>query len=261
VAHGNDTGRVERDVIVGEQAPVVHLIGGPYISCSGVSQAVPEGSKKLLAFVALRRSPIRRAYVAGTLWPDGDDQRAAGNLRSALWRLRQAGIDVIRTDKLSLFLADSVQIDLELLDAWADRLIRGDIEPADLAMNRLPDGAYHLLPGWYDEWVIMRRERFRQRVLHALESLAYLLSERGQHAEAIDAAIRAVSEDPLRESAQRALLSAYLVQGNHREARLSYAAFARLLRRELGVEPSRQIKGLLGLGLEQWTSNRDAVSG
>jgi DNA-binding SARP family transcriptional activator len=236
--------------------PVVHLIGGPYVCYGGASRAVPEGSKKLLAFVALRRNRLERSYVAGTLWPFGDDLRAAGNLRSSLWRLRQAGIDVIHTDKWSLVLAEGVRVDVDLLGTWASRVIHGAAEPADLTTTHLPDGACDLLPGWDDEWVVIHRERVRQRVLHALESLAALLSARGQHAEAIDAAIQAVCEEPLRESAHRALLSAHLAQGNYIEAQLAYGAFARRLRRELAVEPSPQIRELLG---EQWISNSDAV--
>jgi DNA-binding SARP family transcriptional activator len=249
----------EGDITVIERAPVVHLIGGPYVSYGRASRAVPEGSKKLLALVALRRNRLERPYVAGTLWPFGDDHRAAGNLRSSLWRLRRAGIDVIQTDKWSLGLAEGVQVDVDQLGSWASRLIRGVAEPADLTTRHLPDGACDLLPGWDDEWVVSHRERVRQWVLHALESLAALLSGRGQHAEAIDAAIRAVCEDPLRESAQRALLSAYLACGNHIEAQVAYGAFARHLRRELAVEPSPQIRKLLGS--EQWTNNSDAAAG
>jgi DNA-binding SARP family transcriptional activator len=233
------------DIAALEQAPVVHLIGGPYVTYRGAPRAVPEGSKKLLAFVALRRHRLERAYVAGTLWPFGDELRAAGNLRSCLWRLRRAGINVIQTDNWSLRLAEGVQVDVDLLGSWANRLIRGVAEPADLTSGHLPDGACHMLPGWDDEWVVMHRERVRQRVLHALEALARLFSERGQHAEAIDAAIQAVSEEPLRESAQRVLLSAYLAQGNRIEAQLAYSAFARRLRLELAVEPSPQTAELL----------------
>jgi DNA-binding SARP family transcriptional activator len=54
---------------------------------------VPDGSKKLLAFLALDRRLFDRHYVAGTLWPDSDEDRAGGCLRTSLWRLRQAGLD------------------------------------------------------------------------------------------------------------------------------------------------------------------------
>lgn len=225
--------------------PVVHLIGGPYVRYGAERRSVPEGSKKLLAFVALRRGRVERPYAAGVLWPFGGDLRAAGNLRSALWRLRRAGIDVVEADKWSLRLAEKVQVDVHRLAGWSNRLIHGSAEAEDLTSDQVPDAACHLLPGWYDEWAVLERERIRQRVLHALEALSVALSEQGRHAEAVEVALRAVLEEPLRESGQRALLAAYLAQGNLAEARRAYAKFARLLRSELGVEPSRQITALM----------------
>ena len=156
-------------------------------------------------------------------------------------------------------MAEGVRVDVHQLAGWASRLIHGTAEPADLNTRHVPDHACHLLPGWYEEWVVMERERLRQRVLHALEALAELHSERGRHAEAVDAATRAVTEEPLRETAQRVLLAAYLAQGNQAEARLAYGAFARLLRRELGVEPSRHLTALLGC--QDVTSTRGRAIG
>ena len=74
---------------------VVHLLGGLYVTRNGVRTEVPDGSKRLLAFLALRRGRVERCHAAGTLWSSVDDRRAAGNLRSALWRLRRADIDVL----------------------------------------------------------------------------------------------------------------------------------------------------------------------
>jgi DNA-binding SARP family transcriptional activator len=48
---------------------------------------------------------VERRHVAGILWPLGHDSRAAGNLGSALWRLRGAGIDILQTDKWSIALS------------------------------------------------------------------------------------------------------------------------------------------------------------
>ena len=228
------------------QRAQVHLLAGPYVTYGDERRIVPEGSKRLLAFVALRRGRVERPYAAGALWPFGDDLRAAGNLRSALWRLRRAGVDVIEADKWSLALAPGTVVDVHQLAGWATRLIHRVAEPEDLALQHLPEDACNLLPGWYDEWVVLERERVRQRVLHGLEALAGLLAEQGRYAEAVEAALRAVADEPLRETAQRALLSVYLAQGNTVEAQTAYAKFASLLRRELGVEPSRQITALIG---------------
>jgi len=225
--------------------PVVHLFEGPYVTCGGQRFAVPQGSKRLLAFVALRRGRVERPYASGALWPFGDDVRAAGNLRSALWRLRRSGIDVLDADKWSLTLAEDVAVDVHVLADWASRLIHGTPASDDLSLSRLPSGALDLLPGWYDDWAIVERERTRQRMLHALEALSRALSDLGRHADAVEAAMTAVAAEPLRESAQRVLLEAHLSQGNRAEAERAYLSFRSLMRAELGTEPSAQIAALL----------------
>jgi DNA-binding SARP family transcriptional activator len=219
----------------------VHLFGGPYVSVDGRRCLVPEGSKRLLAFVALRRGRVERRYVAGTLWPVGNDGRAIGNLRSALWRLRAAGIDVLHCDKWSLSLLEQARVDVHELQAWADRIIAGSPRAADLDPVRLEAEALDLLPGWYDDWTILERERLRQRVLHALEAQSQLLSEQGRHADAISAALAAMMAEPLRESAQRALIEAYLAEDNWADAQRILHAYSALLDRELGVAPSREL--------------------
>lgn len=223
----------------------VHLFGGPYVVVNGRRRPVPEGSKRLLAFVALRRGRVERRLVAGTLWPVGGDDRAAGNLRSSLWRLRSAGVEVMHCDKWSLSLSEHVRVDVHDLRAWADRLIGGSPLPQDLVCAPLAGDALDLLPGWYDDWMVLERERLRQRVLHALEAQSLELSRRGCHADAIEAAIGAVNAEPLRESAQRTLILAYLAEGNWIEAQRVLAGYRRLLARELRVAPSEDLVGLV----------------
>jgi DNA-binding SARP family transcriptional activator len=238
-----DTHQVGRPVPSTENpdASVVHLLGGLYVTVGARRQDVPEGSKQLLAYVALRRRRVERRQVAGTLWPFGDEERAAGNLRSALWRLRRAGINVLVVDKWSLALQSHVIVDLHFLDHWATRLIEGTALGRDLAISPYVADALDLLPGWYDDWALAERERLRQRILHALEALSARLTNLGRFADAVDAALLAVSAEPLRESAQRTLIEAHVAEGNLTEARRSFLAYAALLRRELGVDPSNDL--------------------
>jgi DNA-binding SARP family transcriptional activator len=217
--------------------PVVHLFGGPYVSFGGMRREVPEGSKRLLVFIALHRGSIARRCAAGSLWPVGDDLRASGNLRSALWRLRGAGIDLVDADKWSLTMADGVSVDVHEVGDWATRLIRDRACQEDLSIPPSSSDALDLLPGWYDDWVLMERERIRQRMLHALEALSRALVRNGRYAEAVEAAMTAVVADPLRESSQRVLIDAHLAEGNWIEGRRTLAAYRELLSRELGTEP------------------------
>jgi len=102
-----------------------------------------------------------------------------------------------------------------------------------------------LLPDWYDDWVLVERERLRQLRLHALEALAISRMEAGRHGEAAGAALSAVSIEPLRESAQRVLIRVHLAEGNVGEAVRQYHSYKQLLLEELGLAPSDQLESLM----------------
>lgn len=223
----------------------ITLLGGPLVTLAGDPVDVPEGSKRLLAFVCLSRGAVERRRAAGTLWPFGDDVRAAGNLRSALWRLKCAGIDVLESDKVSLWLRPGTVVDVDLLNDWADRLVSGRARPSDLEVIRWHADFLELLPGWYDDWALFERERLRQVLLHALEVLARQLSSRQRHAEAVAVAMAAVSVEPLRESAQCVLIECHLGEGNVAEARRAYETYREIAGRELGVAPGRRLQTLV----------------
>jgi len=221
------------------------LFGGPYVERAGARLPVPDGAQRLVALVALRDGWADRRVVAGLLWPDVPEERAAGNLRSAIWRLKSAGLDVLAVQRWALVLQDCVVVDALEVSAWADRLVRGRQRPEDLALDRLAAEPDELLPGWVDDWVTFERERLRQRVLHALETLSAELGRVGRHGEAVEAALSAVRMEPLRESAQRTLVRAHLAEGNRAEAIRTVDAYARLLQRELGIGVSGELSRLV----------------
>jgi DNA-binding SARP family transcriptional activator len=220
---------------VERQTPyMLHLFSGPYVTRGRQRLDVPEGSKRLVAFVAIHETPVERRYAAGTLWPLGDDTRAAGNLRSAIWRLKSAGAAILISDKHTIRLRDDVAVDANILTAWARRLVRGDATSDDLDL--LPSGAavQDLRPGWYDDWATTERERTRQLLLHAVEALSRKLAAVGRCAEAIEAAMMVVHAEPLRETAQQVLMDALLAEGNWSEAQRCYEHYRVMLDRELG---------------------------
>jgi DNA-binding SARP family transcriptional activator len=109
----------------------------------------------------------------------------------------------------------------------------------------VPELTSDLLPDWYEEWVQDERESLRQLRLHGLETLAAALSRAGRHADAIQAALAAIRIEPLRETAHRTLIEAHLAEGNCSEARRQFGQCRRLLREELGVEPSESTRRLI----------------
>jgi DNA-binding SARP family transcriptional activator len=218
------------------------LLGGFNLTVEGASVSLPLNGQRVLAFLALQGRSLLRTYVAGSLWLDSTDDRAAGSLRSALWRLNRRH-RLVEADGEGLRLAAGVAVDFDAAVAQAHRLL----DPAD------PDcpspGEVRLygdvLPDWYDDWVAIERERFRQLRAHALERLCDRLAEAGRFGEAVEAGLAAAKIEPLRESPQRALIRVHLVEGNRNEALARYRRFRALLRDELGIEPSEQLEDLV----------------
>lgn len=203
---------------------------------------VPFTAQRLLAFVALHERPVHRSFVAGSLWADTTDARAAANLRSALWRLRQPGLDVLAVTTTHLALAAGVVVDVRESMQHAQRLVRGEtaVVSADVEDSLRGD----LLPDWYDDWVLLERERFRQLRLHALEQLCSCYAAAAEYGRAIDAGLAAVAAEPLRESAHRGLIRAHLAEGNRSEAVRQYDLCRRLLDEEFGASPSPELQTL-----------------
>src|SRR5262249_58835886 len=93
---------------------------------------------------------------------------------------------------------------------------------------------------------LLERARCRQIRLHAMERRCDLLPSAGRTAEAIEAGLAVVAVEPLRESAHRALIRAHLAEGNRVEALRQFTLYRRLMRDELGLEPSSEVSALLG---------------
>jgi DNA-binding SARP family transcriptional activator len=150
----------------------------------------------------------------------------------------------VEATSTNLVLAPDVAVDVR----EAVRLARFVLEPAaevgEIEVS-LPLLSADLLPGWYDDWVLIRKEWFRQLRLHALERLSERLIEAGKLERAVEAAVLAVAGEPLRETARRALIHAHFAEGNIGEAIREYAAYRDLLRSELGVVPSPLMQDLV----------------
>jgi DNA-binding SARP family transcriptional activator len=230
----------------GVDAPELRLalLKGFELSYGADPVSLPMSAQRLVAFLALRDRSMLRVHVATTLWPDSTEERSVANLRTALWRIRYEQCDAVHATATHLRLSPSVIVDYRLSVARARRLL----DPSgQFGLDELDESHFveDLLPDWYDEWVVLERERYRQLRLYALESAAERLVTAGRAGRAIQAALIAVCEEPLRESAQRALVRAHLARGNQGEAILQYRRYRKALYDELQVSPSPLFEQLL----------------
>ena len=104
--------------------------------------------------------------------------------------------------------------------------------------------AGELLPGWYEDWVVLERERQREVCLQLCEGLCQRWTTVGQYEKAVMAGLAAVALEPLRESANRVLIRAYLANGNAGDAVRQYLRYRDVLWAELRLEPSAQMMQL-----------------
>jgi DNA-binding SARP family transcriptional activator len=222
----------------------LRLLDGFQLFCNGEPVSVPLSAQRTLAFLALHEFPLRRIHVAGMLWPDVTDAAANGSLRSSIWRLRRLGCEVLRTSRGHIGLAPHVTVDVREIESTTRRLIDDsrECQPGDLEAVSLSGD---VLPGWYDDWVLLERERLRQLCMHALESLCWGFAAAGRFGRAVEAGMAAVRIEPLRESAHKALIQTYLVEGNRAEAVRQYRWYQRLLWDELQLRPSTDIRLLM----------------
>ena len=211
------------------------------------AQTVPirRCGQKLLAFIAISRSPVSRPTLAGILWPETPASRAAANLRAALSRLpRPFNRQLVRSDDGRVALADDLLVDLH--DATA--LIEN---PSGAVGPALQSWTSDLLPLWDEDWVLLERERYRQGRLHALEQLGRRLLDQRRHGEAMQAGLAALAGEPLRETAHRLVIEVHLAEGNAAEALRQYYLYRDLLRSELGLAPSSALRHLVRPLLER----------
>lgn len=221
----------------------LRLLNAFEVVCDDHTVQLPSLAQRLVAFVALRERPVERAYVAGMLWLDTPDQRAAGNLRTALWRVQTRAPGLLDASGHRLRLEPGVRVDLRS----AERTARREIGGADTRCEvELFTG--DLLPDWYDDddWLLLERERFRQLRLRALDALCARHLHAGRHGQALEAGLLSLAGEPLRESAHRALIRIHLAEGNTVEALRQYRLCRRLLLGQLGIEPTQQLLDLIG---------------
>src|SRR5262249_8981933 len=118
---------------------------------------------------------------------------------------------------------------------------RSSPEHESLELSRFGD----LLLDWYDDWILVERERFRQLRLHALEVICERLASARKFGQAVEAGVAPRTSEPLRESAQRVLIRVHLAEGNQVQALRQYESYRRQLYDEVGLEPSPQMEQLI----------------
>jgi DNA-binding SARP family transcriptional activator len=218
----------------------LRLLNAFELVADGRTITLPMTVRRLIALLAIKRSSVLRHHLAGVLWVKSSEERAHASLRSALWQLQRSSLDVVQVSRNQLRLHDEVRVDVREAETLA-KLVLDRLDPAGLHVDPATLGG-DVLPDWYDDWVLIEREHFRQLRLRALETLCLRLTDVGRLDDALAAGLQAFAGEPLRESVHRALVGVHVADGNAAEAIRQFRLCRRLLRENLGIEPSMRIK-------------------
>jgi len=183
----------------------------------------------LLAYLLMTGKPHTRSHLVDLLYENSRDPRAS--LRWTLHQLvKKIGADFVRANRRQIgFNFDSdYQLDAILLKAGQSDLYRGDFL----------EGVYIRDAGGFMNWLLYERERLRDMCQAALIRQLERCEDSEDCQGVIQIAHQLIGLDNLREEWHRALMRAYVRQGKRKAALVQFERCRRLLKDELGVDPT-----------------------
>jgi DNA-binding SARP family transcriptional activator len=198
--------------------------------------------KKLLTYLALNAGlAVPRAKLAGILWLDAPERTARKNLRHHLWRLRQAiGEEYLLTtsDTAAFNSATTYRLDVEVLERSP---LDSDLEALIEAISVYRG---ELLPGFYDDWILLERERLLAAFERRMQTLIDRLTAEKRWPDLIVWAEHWITHAFAPEPAYRALMIGFAALGDRASVVKHYQRCQKALQEELGVEPSAETQAL-----------------
>ena len=224
----------------------IHTPSGTLITLSA------KKSQALLAYLAVKPAQlVSRDKMASLLWSGSGPEQARQSLRQLLSTLRKELAQISPDVKILVEESDFLGVDAALVTADVsdfESLLATGTEEALTRATEIYRGdfldGFQLTEEKFDQWVLAERDRLHRAAMRAHTQLADLLTRRGAIDEAVATAQRALRIDPLQESMHRTLIRLYMQGGDLVNALQQYDACARMLKRELGVEPDAETRAL-----------------
>lgn len=184
----------------------------------------------------------RREELIDLLWPEGDPEAAAGNLRILVHRLRltlggEPSPVLSGGGWITLNPAYGWELDLEQMETLAGEA-NGDVAQLEAAVALYRGEP--LIEDRYEEWAAPLLARAQRVWRDAVLQLAGFYRARGQYVTAATWFERLLEVDPLDEEAVQGVLAMLNNAKRPGEALRRYQRFKDLLGAELGVEPSKE---------------------
>src|SRR6202521_6064475 len=220
------------------------------LSLRGDTRPVPVAAQQkrpmgLLAILALGgRQGISRDQVEAYLWPESSAALARHSLDQTVYAIRHAlGSDFILSSGRELRLNP----DLVEVDAWEfEEAIRARQWAAAVERYKgaLLEGFHFTDSREAESWIDAERARLLREYQKAVEFLANVAAEAGDHARSVTWWRRLANSDPLSASATKQLMRALAATGDRAGAVKQARLYQELVRQELEIEADAEIERL-----------------
>jgi ATP/maltotriose-dependent transcriptional regulator MalT len=204
---------------------------------------------KELFFYILFYGPLKRDDIGLVFWPDLSTKRMTDSFHTTLYRIRRAlGADVVVVENGEYRIGDvDYWIDVEAFETLVERarlLPIHDWHTEDLWRRAVALYKGDFLTGVDRAWAILKREALSQMYVEALIGVGQCLEAQREFEAGIEWYRRALQIDSFREETYQRIMSCYAEAGRRTDALAAYYECERVLREELGIEPSPSTKRL-----------------
>lgn len=212
-------------------------------------------SQELLCYLLLNRNRSHfRETLASILWDNVSTSQSKQYLRRALWQCQSTLSNWMPSSPKTVILTegDWIRINPDV-DLWVDAnyfyatctQVQGiSDKELDIETRRQLCEAVHLyrdslLEGWYQDWCLFERERYRHLLLNSLDKLMLYSECAGEYEMGIAYGTRILQLDQAREHTHRRLMRLYYLLGNRTDALRQYDKCQLVLHEELGIQPDQ----------------------
>lgn len=217
-------------------------------------------AQELFCYLLLNRNRSHfRETLASILWDNVSTAQSKQYLRRALWQCQGSLSTWMPSLKKTIILTegDWIRINPDV-DLWVDanNFYAACTQVQELSDQKLNIESHHqlceavhlyrdsLLEGWYQDWCLFERERYRHLLLNTLDKLMLYSECAGEFEMGIAYGTRILQLDQAREHTHRRLMRLYYLAGNRTDALRQYDKCQLILHEELGVQPDQSTTDL-----------------
>jgi len=209
-------------------------------------------SQALLVYLGVKPTQlVSREKIANLLWSSTGPEQARQSLRQLLSSLRKELLQISPKQKILVEESDFLRVDPATVTSDVtefESLVGSGTEEALAGAVQLYRGDF--LDGFtideerFDQWLLAERDRLHRMALRAHAQLMDIQTRRGAVDEAIGTAQRSLRIDVLQEPVHRGLMRLYMQSGDLVNALQQFEVCARVLKRELSIDPDPETKAL-----------------